>query len=398
MRAQAVIGASFGDEGKGYWVDAKVALAQAQGLFPWVVRHNSGAQAGHTVQMPDGRRHVFHHVGSGTFLGAPTFLGAKVAVHPMLFFKEMESLAALGVARPRVLVDARALVTTPYDVMINQAIETARGAARHGSCGVGFNETVERSLQDAHRITVADLTDESRLRARLDTLRRDHVPQRLAALGLPADAIETWRWHEGVLDRFVADAQAFAAFVEVTDPTVLRQADHVIFEGAQGLRLDQELGIFPHLTRSHTGVPALLDIAEEAGLEEVEITYATRAYLTRHGAGPLPEELESPPAPGFADPTNVPNPHQGQLRFALLDPETLADFIARDQARATGRSVTLTQALSVNCLDQMGPTTAWRDGTVVATPTMARLLGERLGIAKVNEGWGPARAHARFAE
>jgi adenylosuccinate synthase len=396
MRAHAIIGAGFGDEGKGWWTDALAARAVAQGRGqPWVVRFNSGAQAGHTVQTPEGRRHVFHQVGSGAFVGAGTYLGPDVALHPMLLAPELEELAALGV-HPEMAMHPAAPVTVPYDLLINQAAEAARGGQRHGSCGVGFGETIERHLRAEFRVTARDLADGPALRRVLARIQADHVPARMQALGLPLSAIAPWHTDSGIVERFVRDAQAMASRVAVRDPTFLRHRTAVIFEGAQGLRLDQDLGVFPHVTRSCTGLPHLLTLAGEVGLAEVAVTYVTRAYLTRHGAGPLPEEWATCPAPAFADATNVPNAHQGALRFAALDVPVLRRFIRADQARAQG-SIGVTYGLAMNALDQMGPTTPVRGGAWVRTAHLAQIVGEEVGARWIREAWGPTREHERLA-
>src|SRR5262245_5537631 len=92
-KAHAVIGAGYGDEGKGVLVDA---LASTRSGPTVVVRSNGGAQAGHTVTLPDGRRHVFHHFGAGALAGAATHLSRFFVHHPMLFASEREALIALG--------------------------------------------------------------------------------------------------------------------------------------------------------------------------------------------------------------------------------------------------------------------------------------------------------------
>jgi adenylosuccinate synthase len=178
--ARVVIGANFGDEGKGVLTDYFAAQAPATSL---IVRFNGGAQAGHTVVTPEGQRHVFGHIGAGSLCGAATFLSHYFVCNSLLFLREYEALGRLGLT-PTVWVDPRAPVTTPYDILINQLLENARGAARHGSCGVGFGETWERTLSTDFALTVADLTDRSRLLRRLMAIRRDYVPQRLARLGL----------------------------------------------------------------------------------------------------------------------------------------------------------------------------------------------------------------------
>src|SRR5688572_19623885 len=151
MKAYAVIGANWGDEGKGIITDWLCSVQEKPGI---VVRFNGGAQAGHTVEA-NGQRHIFHHIGSGSINWWPTYLGPEFICNPLMFFEETAGMMNW----PKVLVSTQCLVTTPYDMLINRAIETARGESRHGSCGTGINETVERSLVDRFRITVGDLGD-----------------------------------------------------------------------------------------------------------------------------------------------------------------------------------------------------------------------------------------------
>src|SRR5579862_8351378 len=127
----------FGDSGKGTLIDA---LARRQNAR-MVVRFNGGAQAGHTVVEAGGRQHVFHQFGSGTLLpGVETYLSRFVLFNPLALFWEEQSLRGLGVtdAYQRLYVDERALLTTPYHVLANRLREYARGARRHGSCGLGI--------------------------------------------------------------------------------------------------------------------------------------------------------------------------------------------------------------------------------------------------------------------
>jgi adenylosuccinate synthase len=107
-RAKVVIGGQYGDEGKGLAVDWLVA----QDPDSLVIRFNGGAQAGHTVVAPDGRRHVFSHFGSGTFAGAPTFLSRFFVANPTIFLGEAKRLAAIG-CQPQVVIDPACPVTTP---------------------------------------------------------------------------------------------------------------------------------------------------------------------------------------------------------------------------------------------------------------------------------------------
>lgn len=350
--AQVVIGAHFGDEGKGRVIDHYATAAGTDGL---VVRFNGGAQAGHTVVAPDGRRHVFSHIGSGALAGAATFLSRFFVANPILFLKEWDVLLAKDVL-PVVHIDPRSPVTTPYDMMINQLIEAARGAGRHGSCGIGFGETLERHLTPAHALTVADLAERTTLVARLDAIRRAYVPARLAQLGIGAayDRNRALFQSAAILEHFVEDTERFRAKVQVSTWPAAAQGRHLLFEGAQGLLLDQERGFFPHVTRSHTGLRNVLALAAELALERLEVTYVSRSYLTRHGAGPLPHALPKQPYAGIVDDTNVPNPYQGTLRFAWLDLDLCGRAIAADRADAQAwPGIALDTRLALTCLDQV---------------------------------------------
>ncbi len=351
--AQVIIGAQFGDEGKGRMTAAYAAAVGRDGI---VVRFNGGAQAGHTVVTPEGRRHVFSHVGSGTFTGAATFLSRFFVSHPLLFLKEWDTLIAQGV-RPTVYVDPDSPVTTPYDMMINQIVEQERGANRHGSCGVGFGETLERHLRPDYALTVRELADAAALTTRLNAIRRHYAPARLARLGFAGAAAQHQMLlqSDAILEHFVADVRRFLDQVTMMDAKTAIQGRQILFEGAQGLLLDQERGEFPHVTRSYTGLRNVLTLANEWGLKQLEVTYVTRAYLTRHGAGPLPHELPDKPYPGVTDATNLPNAYQGSLRFAWLDLDLLQRAISADLSDADPLSaLTVYPRLAITCLDQLG--------------------------------------------
>lgn len=402
--AQVVIGGAYGDEGKGLVTDALTAATLREGKSPIVVRFNGGAQAGHTVVTPTGARHVFHHLGSGSLAGAPTHLAQRFVVHPMLFAQERAALEKLG-ANTTVTVDPRARLTLPFDVMINQAIERQRGDARHGSCGVGFGETCQRneSLDAQHQLTVGDLTGMSHadLEQRWDAISQGYLPHRLKALGLPADALGTWPRRSGLLDRFIDDCAHFLEHVVLADPEDL-QTDAWILEGAQGLAIDEDLGAFPFVTRSKTGLPWALEFLNQATSTDTPVTawYLTRAYTTRHGAGPLPHETPWQP-PGFEDQTNRPNAFQGTLRLAPLDLGSFADRVAQDLERSQslllGRPLTL--GVSVSCLDQMGRTTPLADGTELPTVDVGKAVSSCVGATERLESHGPSReTMAKFTE
>lgn len=357
--AFAIIGAGFGDEGKGLATDALTAKLISQGLKPIVVRSNGGAQAGHGVEPGDGRRHVFHHVGSGSFAGAATHLSRYFVAHPMMLFPELAELKSKGIV-PVLSIDPRAPVTTPWDVMLNQAAEMMRGQARHGSCGMGFGETLER-CEKGPALLMKDLNT-SDLADRLRFLRDHWVPKRLdvltQAIGAEArskidPSLFDHMRSDTILDRFLEDVASFLGHVELKSDADLSHSEALIFEGSQGLRLDQEFGEFPHVTRSYTGLRNMLDIAGEAHLQEIRPVYMTRSYTTRHGAGPLPHEAPIAGWSKIVDKTNMPNPWQGTLRFAPLEVAALRHFISADLALAKNKNVRISASLGLTCLDQI---------------------------------------------
>lgn len=316
MRARAVIGANFGDEGKGLITDYLCAT-QGAGM---VVRYNGGAQAGHTVVTPDGLRHVFSHFGSGTLAGVPTFLSQFFVCNPIFFFNELEALINMRV-EPMIYAHPNCLVTTFADMIINQTLEDARGAGRHGSVGLGVNETIERSTVPELKITLSDLWNGVSLEDKMGTICGKYAAFRT---GKPIEK------PDDMIHAFLKRCEKFA---EIVNPLGIGQCKDPVFEGAQGLLLDKDnKEFYPHLTRSNTGIRNVRALCDQAGITEIDAYYVSRTYLTRHGAGPLPGEDA---AMRFPDATNLDHPYQGKLRFAPLNADKLfnrcaADFGGRD--------------------------------------------------------------------
>jgi adenylosuccinate synthase len=349
--ARVVIGANFGDEGKGLFTDFLTERKNFEKHL--VIRYNGGAQAGHTVVTPEGQRHVFGHFSSGTFNGATTFLSEFFIVNPLLFRKEWERLARHGIT-PKVLVDPRANVTTHYDMIVNAALEEARGAKRHGSCGVGINETVRRCTNRAYKTTVEDLLNKRRLADTLDAIRHDWVPSRFMEMRYP-DAGHTHE-HElnsvENLDQWYDAVDFFLSHVGFQHPETFIDDWTFTFEGAQGLLLDQSSQFYPNVTPSNTGIHNVLKICDEMNVELLDVYYMTRCYLTRHGAGLLPFESPSKPYKGIEDTTNVKHAFQGELRFAPLNLDLLCTAIQGQRYIPSDRFQMAT-SIVVTCLDQV---------------------------------------------
>jgi adenylosuccinate synthase len=312
MRAIAVIGSSFGDEGKGLLVDYICSKGDA-GV---VVRFNGGAQAGHTVVTPDGRRHVFHQVGAGAFCGVPTFLSSFVMVNPIAMFLELRQLEQVGVV-PDVFASPECLITTFADMIINRRLEDAKGKDRHGSCGMGINETINRSKVSELKITMADIYNQTNLESKVAQICDKYARFRTGS------AIDEPQMAESFL-------RACKALPEAVFAAGIGQCKDPVFEGAQGLLLDKNnKEYFPHVTRSNTGLKNVLELCKQAGIDasqDLAAWYVTRTYLTRHGAGPLPGEDAKL---AYEDDTNLPHDYQGRLRFAPLGDPALKELCNR---------------------------------------------------------------------
>lgn len=296
-KAHAIIGAWYGDEGKGLMTDYLANKHNAT-----VVRFNGGAQAGHTVVTPEGKRHVFHHFGSGTLAGSPTHLSRYFIVNPFLFVKEYTELVALGIT-PKVSVSPECLITTPWDMAINQELEKARSSTNHGSVGVGIFETIQRSKIEKFKLTVGD-------RGKVNVIRNQYYRSRCVELGLQMkDHLVNEPY---VIANFLDALDFFLGVVEVSEEPIGN--NHLVFEGAQGLMLDEQYGVMPHCTPSNCGLKNVAVLAREWGICDIEAVYVSRSYLTRHGSGPILNEADFI----LQDDTNVEHEYQGTLRFGTL--------------------------------------------------------------------------------
>lgn len=353
--ATAIIGGNYGDEGKGRTVDYLVSQHRSPEKV-LVVRHNGGAQAGHTVSV-SGNRFVFSHLGSGTLLGAPTYLSQHFIVNPIMFLREVKNWPS----PPVVYTHSHCYVTTPYDIMLNQMKETHRGENKTGSCGLGINETMKRSaVIGLDPIIALDLKDKDELVWGLKQAREYAVAltQPYGEIGEETRKLIT---NQDIADVFIEDCLEMAARVEIIpfnflEPWCSGWSGNILFEGAQGLGLDRTRGHFPYVTNSHTGIKNVVELSKEFGLSRLNVLYITRPYLTRHGAGPMESEhTEFTPQ----DETNVYNKHQGSLRYGWLDIDAMNRRMASDKEDLAGSHLTHSSGIALTCLDQLDYDNFW---------------------------------------
>jgi adenylosuccinate synthase len=276
-----VVDLGFGDAGKGGVVDR--LCARGPEPVHAVVRFNGGAQAAHNVVTTDGRHHTFAQFGSGTFTArVRTHLSRFMLVDPLALATEAGHLAGLGVADAldRLTVDRDALLTTPYHRAAGRAREIARGAGRHGSCGMGIGETARYALSHDDAPRAGDCLSPARLRHRLTAL-RDRLADDLGPLRVP-DV-------DDCLEAFLAFARRVRVVGGEHLHDLLRGGD-VVFEGAQGVLLDEWHGFHPYTTWSTTTFTNAEILLAEAGLPPATRIGVLRTYMTRHGPGPFVTE------------------------------------------------------------------------------------------------------------
>ena len=329
MRTIAVIGKNFGDEGKGYTC-SRLASSLKKSL---IIKHNGGGQAGHTVEDPEGKwRFIHHQIGAGAEYHVPTLFSDSFMPDLFQLGKEVKDFTELFGFQPILYSEKNARITTIDDVLLNMGAELARGKNRHGSCGMGIEECVQRNAA-GYGITVKELATMTKqdLLHRLKQIRKEYMGRRAEILGIQApNPYYVMLNNETVLENFVEEVKENVKLLTLVDADRkwLEGFQHLIFETGQGLLLDQDYETYaPHLTSSKTGIHNTAIFLDKRGLSLDEAIYVTRPYVTRHGNGPLPCEVDRSELPGVGeDLTNQPNEWQGTLRYAKH--ESLEAFFA----------------------------------------------------------------------
>ena len=356
MRTISVIGKNFGDEGKGF-VCSRLASSLKNAL---IIKHNGGGQAGHTVEDPEGKwRFIHHQIGAGAEYHVPTLFADSFMPDLFQLGKEVKEFTELFGFQPILYSEKNARVTTVDDVLLNMGAELARGNNRHGSCGMGIEECVQRN-DAGYGITVEELAGWSKhdLVDRLKQIRKEYTERRAKILGIySSNPYYEMLHNETVLDNFVVEVKENVKLLTLVDAdrTWLEEFQNLIFETGQGLLLDQDYEAFaPHLTSSKTGIHNPTIFLEKRGLPLEEALYVTRPYVTRHGNGPLPCEVKRSELSGVGeDLTNQPNEWQGILRYArhkslkdffepvLRDRDSLNDLNRKEQIKTKGYPETI---------------------------------------------------------
>lgn len=283
-RNVVVVGAQWGDEGKGKVVDILSADARL------IVRFQGGNNAGHTLVV-DGEKTVLHHIPSGILRpGKICAIGSGVVLDPEVLLTEIEGLRSRGH-----LVDASALrisnnahIIMPYHRALDLAREKARGNARIGTTGRGIGPCYEDKAARTG-IRLNDLFDPKTLR---DKIARALPEKNMLLSKLYGQAA----FDAGEMaDRHAAFGEKLRPFADDISKLIARESknDHaILFEGAQGVLLDLDHGTYPFVTSSNTIAGSACTGAGVGPRQIDSVVGITKAYATRVGSGPFPTEIE----------------------------------------------------------------------------------------------------------
>ncbi|HZC08074.1 MAG TPA: adenylosuccinate synthase, partial [Ktedonobacterales bacterium] len=281
MSVMAVVGAQWGDEGKGKIVDELANHAD------YVVRYQGGGNAGHRVVYGNDE-FAFHLVPSGILHpGVRCVIGNGVVVDPKALIDELDQLRALDIDISRLYISDRAHVVMPYHMALDRLEEESRGADKIGATLRGIGPAYVDKVSRVG-IRMADLLDPDTFRSKLAstlTQKNRMITEIYGEQPLSLEAIHT---------EYVSYAQRLRSHVTDTQ-TMLQQAaaegQALLLEGAQGALLDVDFGTYPYVTSSSTVAG---NASTGAGLSPKSVEHAMgvyKAYITRVGAGPMPTEL-----------------------------------------------------------------------------------------------------------
>ena len=282
-KSVVILGAQWGDEGKGKIVDLLTEQVST------VVRFQGGHNAGHTLVI-GGKKTVLHLIPSGILReGVSCLIGNGVVLSPAALKKEIAELEAQGVeVRSRLKISPATPLIMPYHVAVDQARERASGAKAIGTTGRGIGPAYEDKVA-RRSIRVADLMYPSGLPDKVRAAVDYH--NFILTQWLKADGVD----YQQILDDALEDAEYLRPMIDDVSTLLYdaRQAgDNILFEGAQGALLDIDHGTYPYVTSSNTTVGGAL---AGTGVGACDIDYVLgicKAYATRVGSGPFPTELD----------------------------------------------------------------------------------------------------------
>ncbi len=282
MPAIVLIGAQWGDEGKGKATDL------LGGRLQWVVRYQGGNNAGHTVVLPNGDKFALHLIPSGILTpGVTNVIGNGVVVDPGVLLQELAGLEERNVDTSGLLISADAHLIMPYHVAIDKVTERFLGAKKIGTTGRGIGPCYQDKIARVG-VRVADVLDEKILTQKVEAA-LEFKNQVLVKI-YNRKALDP---HQ-VVDEVLTQAAGFKHRIADTRLQLnlaLERGETVLLEGSQGTLLDVDHGTYPYVTSSNP-TSGGASVGSGIGPTKIETVLGIlKAYTTRVGSGPFPTEL-----------------------------------------------------------------------------------------------------------
>ena len=283
MPATVIVGAQWGDEGKGKIVDL---LAQHSDV---VGRYQGGPNAGHTI-IANGETFKFHHMPSGLLWGKICVLGAGCVIDPEVFVRELDELEARGISTEPVRVSGNAHLIMPWHVALDRASERRLGKLQIGTTRRGIGPAYADKASRLG-IRVQDLLDAKILRQKIEVALAERNVWLERVYGAePLQLEDVAGRYEGYAQRL----RPYVADVSLLVDEALRDGLTVLFEGAQATLLDLDHGTYPFVTSS-SPIAAAACTGIGIGPNRIDtVIGVAKAYVTRVGEGPFPTEIEGP--------------------------------------------------------------------------------------------------------
>ena len=382
MPVIVLVGAQWGDEGKGKIVDL------FSEHFDIVARFQGGHNAGHTVKV-DGRKFILQLIPSGILReGKTAVIGNGVVIDPAALLQEMETLESAGVeVRGRLLISHRAHVIFPFHRMMEKASEGKPGRISIGTTSRGIGPTYEDKI--ARRgIRIADLLDTETFCVQFEQITAEkHIIARALEIDEPLDFGEIRGRYCGYAERLrplVGDAAAFLN-------RAMDQGKRVLFEGAQGTMLDIDHGTFPFVTSSSATAGGACTGAGVSPTRIDAVVGVSKAYITRVGGGPFPTESRGSEGQKLRERGNEFGAVTGRpRRCGWFDAPLL-----RYSAMVNGfTSLVITKLDVLDHLAEIPVCTGYRyDGQILnEMPPLARTLEQIEPVYKTVRGWNCSTA------
>ena len=376
MAVRVVVGAQWGDEGKGKYIDM---LARDSDM---VVRYSGGNNAGHTI-VADGVQYAMHLIPSGIlYKDKICIISNGVVIDPAVLLEEMRELSRRGVSTDKLLISDRAHVIMPYHRLLDELQESSRGAASLGTTKRGIGPAYADKTERCG-IRMCDLIDEEEFAAKVkENLRvKNRIIEKVyGGKGLDAEnIINEYNGYAKLLKKHVTDVNSIIG-------DAASKGLNMLFEGAQATFLDLDFGTYPYVTSSN---PIAGGVCTGAGIGPTyidEVYGVLKAYTSRVGSGPFPTEQVNETGDTIRELGHEYGTTTGRpRRCGWLD-----TVMIRYAARINGLT-----ALAVNHVDTIGKLgkiklcTAYRKNgeTIVHFPASLKELAECEPVYEEFDGW-----------